>query len=118
MSLVESVSTRDRSCSYYRKFVCSFAEVAGPLHKLMENDVTLVWTDDGETAFKRLKSLLMSIPILSYPVTDGRFVIYTDASDTGISAVLSQEQRGQERVITYFSRTLSRVECNYCVTRR
>ena len=31
---------------------------------------------------------------------------------------LSQKQRGQERVIPYFGRTLSRVECNYCVTRR
>ena len=105
-------------CSYYRKFVCSFAEVAGPLHKLEEKDIPYVWTDDCETVFNRLKSLLTSIPILGYPVTDGCFVIDTDASDTGIGAVLSQEQRGQEGVIAYFSRTLSHAERNFCVTRR
>ena len=40
----------------------------------------------------------------------------TDASEKGIGAVQSQEQNGQEKVITYFSRTLSRTEQNYCVT--
>ena len=42
----------------------------------------------------------------------------TDASDRRIGAVLSQEQNGQEVVIAYTSRTLSRPERNYDVTRR
>src|SRR5206468_7696172 len=42
----------------------------------------------------------------------------TDASNTAIGAVLSQVQEGEERVIAYASRTLSRPERNYCVTRK
>ena len=40
------------------------------------------------------------------------------ASDVGLGAVLSQDQMGSEVVIVYTSRTLSRPEHNYDVTRR
>ena len=47
------------------------------------------------------------------------FWIYTDASDIGMGAVLSQvDENGIEKVIAYGSRLLSKPERNYCVTRR
>jgi hypothetical protein len=36
----------------------------------------------------------------------------------GIAGVLSQVQEGSERVVAYFSKTLSKAERNYCVTHR
>ena len=65
-----------------------------------------------------MKQLLTEAPILGYPVTDGIFVLDCDASGTGIGAVLSQFQEGDERVISYASKILSRAQRNYCVTRR
>ena len=48
----------------------------------------------------------------------GDFILDTDASDVGMGAVLSQFQDGVERVIIYFSKTFSKCEIIYCVTRR
>ena len=43
----------------------------------------------------------------------------TDAFLSGIVAVLAQlDKKGEERVVSYFSRCLSKEERNYCVTRR
>jgi hypothetical protein len=66
-----------------------------------------------------LKQLLTSTPILTYPNLDGEFCLDTDASDSAIGAVLSQKREdSEERVIAYFSQTLTRSERNYCVTRK
>jgi hypothetical protein len=45
-------------------------------------------------------------------------VLDTDASDQAIGAVLSQNIDGHERVIAYASRTLTKCERKYCVTRK
>ena len=46
----------------------------------------------------------------------GTYILDTDASDYAIGAVLSQEQDGQEKVISYGSHMLGKSERNYCVT--
>lgn len=105
-------------CTYYRRFVPGFANIAKPLTRLTEEQRRFHWDDDCQQAFGNLKTALTSAPILSYPLPEGRFILDTDASNVGIGAILSQEQKGQEKVIGYFSKTLSKPERNYCVTRR
>ena len=55
---------------------------------------------------------------MGYPNPEEQFILDTDASNSGIGAVLSQLQNGQERVIAYFSRSLNRAEHQYCVSRK
>ena len=105
-------------CSYYRRFVKNFAEVAKPLHRLTEAGRPFLWTEECRDAFSQLRNLLTSTPILGYPVSGQPFVVDCDASGVGLGAVLSQQQEGQEKVIGYYSRTLSKEERRYCVTRR
>lgn len=77
-----------------------------------------IWTEACQIAFETLKSSLVSAPILAYTTENGSFVLDTDASLHGIGAVLSQIQNGEERVIAYASRTLSKSQQRYCTTYR
>ena len=65
-----------------------------------------------------LRKRLITAPILGYPDPTVEYILDTDASDVGVGAVLSQVQQGQERVIAYYSKTLTPAEQNYCVIRR
>ena len=103
-------------CSYYRRFICKFAEIAKPLNKLSEKGQKFVWTEECNTAFERLKEKLVQCTILAHPYFKGPFIFVTDASDIANGAVLSQRINGEERVISFASRTLSKSERRYCVT--
>ena len=94
------------------------ADVAKPLYKLTEKGSQFVWTEACESAFKLLKAKLTSAPVLAYPTNEVPFILDTDASNQGIGAVLSQVHQGQEEVVAYYSRSLTKEERNYCVTRK
>lgn len=44
------------------------------------------------------------------------FTLQTDALDSGLRSVLTQIQNGEEKVIAFASRSLSRAEQNYSTT--
>ncbi|GFX14945.1 retrovirus-related Pol polyprotein from transposon 412 [Trichonephila clavipes] len=93
-----------------------FLNDARPLHKLTEAKQKFIWTVDCNNAFNKLKDALTSAPILAYPEIGKQFILDTDASHESIGAVLSQEIDGQERVIAYFSKCLSKPESyEFCV---
>ncbi|GFQ92414.1 retrovirus-related Pol polyprotein from transposon 412 [Trichonephila clavata] len=99
-------------------FVKGFSLIARLLHRLTEHKRPFVWTEECEVAFTNLKEALTSAPILSYPDLDKQFILDSDASHANVGAVLSQEIDGQERVIAYWSKCMSKPERNYCVTRK
>ena len=104
---------------YYRRFIKDFATIAKPLHKLAERSAAFNWTGECEQSFLQLKEKLTSSPVLAFPNFNQTFILDTDASNTGIGAVLSQMQEdGSEKVIAYASRLLGKHEKRYCVTRR
>jgi transposase InsO family protein len=106
------------TCSYYRRFIRNFADLARPLHQLTRKDVPFIWTEECTAAFGSLKTALQSPPVLAYPTREGEYILDTDASAFAISGVLSQMQDGEEHVISYFSQGLTKEERRYCVTRR
>ena len=86
-------------CSYYRQYIENFSHIASPLTNLTKKKVKIIWDDSCQEAYEMLKEKLCSAPILALPQPGLRYILDTDASDTGIGAVLSQIQEGRERVI-------------------
>ena len=73
-----------------------------------------VWGPECQTAFEALKQLLTCSPVLAFPDFSKGFILETDASGTGLGAVLAQEQPDNTvRPITYASRSLLKHEHNY-----
>lgn len=103
--------------SYYRCFVKGFADIAQPLHQLVEKGKRFQWTEHCQRAFEQLKASLITAPVLAYPDPSKTFILDTDASDMGIGAVLSQEDGGYERVV-YASTALTKQERKYATKKK
>lgn len=100
-------------CNYYRRYVQNYAQIAKPLYDLCKKNVAYEWTIDCEQAFISFKRILTSPPLLSYPNFKEPFILHTDASDVVIGAILSQGELPRDKLICYFSQTLSPAESRY-----
>ena len=77
--------------------------MAKPLTELLKKDRLFVWTSVHASAFQLLKNALSTTPVLALPDFSIPFHIETDASGTGIGAVLLQ--RGHP--LAFISKPLS-----------
>ena len=103
--------------SYYCRYIPCFADIAAPLYHLTNKGVTFEWSLTCQSAFDKLKDALIQALILKYPdftPLAKPFHLYTDASATGIGAVLEQSSH----VIVYVSRALTKSEQNYNMIQR
>lgn len=88
---------------YYRKFVRNFGVLSKPLTDLLKKGAVFVWTPTTDAAFCALKTALVQAPVLALPDFSKKIVVETDASATGIGAVLMQDFHP----IAYLSKALA-----------
>jgi hypothetical protein len=94
---------------YYRRFILNFSKIVKPITELLKKGNKYVWSEACDEAFKHLKKLFTTSPVLAQPDTTKPFDVYCDASSTGLGGVLMQEGR----VISYSSRQPRRQEEHY-----
>ena len=105
-------------CSYYRRHIQGFTELATPLYELATKGTDFEWTERRHEAFGQLKKALTSVPILGFPREEGLWYLDTDASDVGTGALLSKIQDKEEWVISYVSKSLEGSDQRYCTARK
>ena len=100
--------------SYYRRFIKNFARV---VRELTRKNVLFHWRPACDEAMQKLKERLTTAPVLAYPLFEKPYTVETDASISGLGAVLSQMQLDKKlHPVAYASRSLSAAEQNYSIT--
>lgn len=92
---------------YYRRFMPEFSSRMAPLTKLLRKTSEWTWGDSQEEAFAWAKAWLSKRPVLIYPDYTLPFKLTTDASKTGLGAVLSQDHGSGDQPVAYASKVNS-----------
>ncbi|CAN6544184.1 unnamed protein product [Malus baccata var. baccata] len=103
---------------FYRRFIKDFSKIAQSLCRLLQKDVSFEFNEACEKAFKHLKELLTTAPIITPPDWSIPFELMCDASDYALGAVLGQRKHKHSHVIYYASRTLNDAQLNYSTTEK
>jgi len=108
--------------TWFWKFIPDLAKISRPFYLLLRNNVTFKWTEEHEKAFRTLKTVFTSEPVLVFPkfTPEWTFVLSTDASNYAVGAILRQEhaQNKTTHIIAYSSRQLYSAEINYFTTEK
>jgi hypothetical protein len=76
---------------YYQRFILIFSKIAKPVTELLKKGSKYVWSDTCDEAFKHLKKLMTTSPVLAQPDTAKPFDVYCGAAGTRLGFVLMQD---------------------------
>ncbi len=106
------------SITYYRRCVPKYGELTYQLYRMCDEKKRLcTWTPEAMKCFSILQQAFVSAPILAFPDFTKPFIIHTDASDIGISAVLLQMFE-LLRPLAFSGRRLTGTEQRYSASER
>ena len=86
-----------------------------PIFRLLKKEVPIVWNEQCQEAFEKIKNYLMKPPILIPAVLEKPLLLYLTTTNTTIGALLAQylEKTRKENVIYYISKKMLPYEEKY-----
>lgn len=100
--------------SYFNKFIPNAASMLKPLYELLEKNKKWYWTAACDSAFDKVKKVLLESKFLIHFDANKALKIKSDASPYGVGGVLCHVlESGEEQPIAFASRTLNKAERNY-----
>ena len=103
---------------FYSKFLRNLNVILSPMYNLLKKSEKWIWSEECQRAFESCKRELCGDHILTHYDAKKPIVITCDASDDGISGVLSHRVNGDELPVFFVSRTLSNAEKKYPILHR
>ena len=102
--------------NFYNRFIPNIASILRPLYAALSGSPkpkTVEWSQVRISSFNAAKSALSSATMLTHPVPGAPLSLVTDASDSGVGAVLQQRVNGKDSPLAFFSHQLSTAESKY-----
>lgn len=100
--------------NYYGKFISGLSTILYPLHQLLKKEVPWKWSEQCQKAFVEVKNALTSDTVLVHYSPELPLVLSVDSSSYGVGSVLAHRYpNGEERPISFSSRTLNAAERGY-----
>ncbi|XP_024081037.1 uncharacterized protein K02A2.6-like [Cimex lectularius] len=99
--------------TFYIKFIPKAAEILHPLYSLLKQNNRWIWSEKCEQAFKKIKQVLTSRPVLTHFNQKLPLRLTVDASAKAVGAVLSHVLPEGERPIAYASQVLNSAQQKY-----
>ena len=90
----ENIEGVPRFCgfvNYLAKFLPKLSDVLVPIRQLTRSDVEWIWTSAYDPPFGTVKRLVTEAPVLAFCDRQKELTIQTDASQTGLGAILLQK---------------------------
>ena len=120
---------------YYHCYVKKFSKILKPPYELLKTDITkpklkkaktskkketsqldsktvIEWTEQHQVILNEILDVLKSPELMSFPDFEKPFIVYCDASETGLGAVLCPNQKGKLKVVSYALSRLTSEERN------
>ena len=101
------------SLNYVRKFIPNLGTESRALRSLLEERSVWTWNAEYQREWDRLKMLLVTAPVLKHYDLSKPTKIATDASKSGLAAVLQQKHDENWFPVAYGSHALTDVEQRY-----
>ncbi|KAJ1423464.1 hypothetical protein SESBI_12402 [Sesbania bispinosa] len=103
---------------YIRRFIPALGELISPMRELLKETRKFTWTTTHQVAFEKIKSVVTSTPVMSPPIAGKPLRVYLAVTSRAINGLIAQEEKGEEKPVAYFSRTVKDVETRYSLQER
>ena len=92
------------SAGFCRLWIPNYVELAKPLYEATKSATPFSWSEQMETAFKTIKTALLSAPALGLPDVTKPFLLYVDEKQGVAKGVLMQHLGHWKRLLAYLSK--------------
>ena len=103
------------SVHHLTKFIPNLAPLCREFRNLLRKETKYVWTKHHQTKFENIKNCIRNLTENTHYDTKRKTRVKTDASRSGLGAVLEQETCNGWETISYASRFLNKAEEKYSI---
>ena len=104
---------------YINHFIARLTNICDPIFRFLRKNKPIVWNDDCQHVFERIKEYLIFPPIFVPPIPGRPLILYLSVSNIALECKLAQlDDSGKEQAIYYLSKRMLEYEMRYVVIER